>query len=163
MNGYPADNTFAKLSMIDLAGSERTKALGGRRGSRQIEGAAINKSLLALGNCITGLVRIQQKGTTLGDTAIVGMHIPYRDSKLTRVLRDSLLDTRCLILMIVTLNPNPSQYDETFNSLAFANKIKHLKVMTRERLNLYKPPKGHARVASNTRIETLKQANSALQ
>ena len=68
-------------------------------------------------------------------------HVPYRDSKLTRVLRDSLLDTRCLILMIVTLNPSTDSYDESFNSLAFANKIKSLKVMMQDRLNIYKPPK----------------------
>jgi len=67
------------------------------------------------------------------------MHIPYRDSKLTRVLRDSLLDPKCSILLIVTLNPLQTHYDETFNSLTFANKIKNLKVEKAKRLNIFKP------------------------
>lgn len=96
-------------------------------GSRKIEGAAINKSLFALGNCITGLSKLQNKTVSPNDLATL-THIPYRDSKLTRVLRDSLTDSKCRILIIVTLNPSIASFDETFNSLAFANKMKHLKV-----------------------------------
>ena len=56
------------------------------------------------------------------------VHIPYRDSKLTRVLKDSLCDLSSFILLIVTLNPQQEQFDDTFNSLTFANKIKKIKV-----------------------------------
>lgn len=55
------------------------------------------------------------------------------------MLRDSLLDPKCHILLIVTINPLQHQYDETFNSLVFANKIKNLKVEKASRLNLFKP------------------------
>ena len=55
------------------------------------------------------------------------------------MLRDSLLDPKCHILLIVTINPLQHMYDETFNSLVFANKIKNLKVEKASRLNLFKP------------------------
>jgi len=122
--------------MIDLAGSERVHYDTVKKGTRQIEGAAINKSLLALGNCITGLSRLQNR--QVGDPSVL-LHIPYRDSKLTRVLRDSLTDSKCRILIIVTLNPHPESFDETFNSLVFATKMKSLKVKFKDRISIYKP------------------------
>lgn len=70
---------YGKLSLIDLAGSERA-AVTQNRGDRMREGANINKSLLALGNCIN----------SLGENFKKGKHIPYRNSKLTRLLKDSL-------------------------------------------------------------------------
>lgn len=76
------ERNVAKLSMIDLAGSERGAATG-CTGMRFTEGANINKSLLALGNCIN----------SLADGA---KHVPYRDSKLTRLLKDSLGKLRTL-------------------------------------------------------------------
>lgn len=51
------------------------------------------------------------------------MHISYRDSKLTRVLKDSLTNPETYILMLVTVNPDPSFFDDTFNTLSFCNKI----------------------------------------
>ena len=110
--------------MIDLAGSERIFShKDAFEISRQKEGAAINKSLLSLGNCIAGLASYQ-----VHSKPMIPAYIPYRDSKLTRVLKDSLVDPKCAILLIVTLNPSVSQYDDTFNSLTFANKIKKIKV-----------------------------------
>ncbi|QEL62215.1 hypothetical protein CJJ09_004388 [Candidozyma auris] len=72
------EHTFATLSIIDLAGSERAAATK-NRGARLNEGANINKSLLALGNCINALCDPRRKN-----------HVPYRDSKLTRLLKFSL-------------------------------------------------------------------------
>jgi kinesin family member 18/19 len=71
--------TTSKLCLVDLAGSERA-AVTENRGIRLQEGANINRSLLALGNCIN----------ILGDTSKKGAFVPYRDSKLTRLLKDSL-------------------------------------------------------------------------
>lgn len=76
--------TMATLSIIDLAGSERAAATT-NMGQRMVEGANINKSLLALGNCINALC---ENGGAL-------RHIPYRNSKLTRLLKFSLASTYC--------------------------------------------------------------------
>jgi len=77
-SGVKAKAIFGKLSLIDLAGSERGTATQ-NRGIRLREGAKINRSLLALANCINALGKKSK-----------GRYIPYRDSKLTRLLRDSL-------------------------------------------------------------------------
>jgi kinesin family protein 18/19 len=79
-----------KLSLIDLAGSERASNTK-NRGIRLIEGANINRSLLALGNCINALVEMHK--------GVGKIHIPYRDSKLTRLLKDSL-GGNCRTVMI---------------------------------------------------------------
>ena len=71
--------TTAKFNFVDLAGSERLKRTGAT-GDRAKEGIDINSGLLALGNVISAL----------GDVAKRGSHVPYRDSKLTRILQDSL-------------------------------------------------------------------------
>ncbi len=70
---------MSKLCLIDLAGSERA-AVSDNKGIRMMEGANINRSLLALGNCIN----------ILSDPKKKGAFVPYRDSKLTRLLKDSL-------------------------------------------------------------------------
>jgi kinesin family member 18/19 len=76
--GLDAEIKIGKLSLIDLAGSERASATQ-NRGMRLIEGANINRSLLTLGNCINALCEANEKGTK--------PYIPYRDSKLTRLLK----------------------------------------------------------------------------
>ena len=84
--GAVEEVTVGKLSLVDLAGSERG-ANTNNRGMRMIEGANINKSLLALGNCITILSEQSDKGRT--------NFVPYRDSKLTRLLKvPSLINER---------------------------------------------------------------------
>ena len=95
----------AKLNMIDLAGSERQSRTD-NKGMRLTEGANINRSLLALGNCINALA----------DRAKKASHVPYRDSKLTRLLKDSL-GGNCLTTMIANVSPSFDQFDETLNSL----------------------------------------------
>jgi len=104
-----------KLSMIDLAGSERASVTK-NRGMRLIEGANINRSLLALGNCINALGK---KGGN-------GAYIPYRDSKLTRLLKDSL-GGNCRTVMITCVSPASRTFEETINSLKYANRAKNIK------------------------------------
>ncbi|ONH69479.1 Kinesin-like protein KIP3 [Cyberlindnera fabianii] len=108
------DHTFATLSIIDLAGSERAAATR-NRGGRLQEGANINKSLLALGNCINALCDARRRN-----------HVPYRDSKLTRLLKFSL-GGNCKTVMIVCISPSSLHYDETLNTLKYANRAKEIK------------------------------------
>ncbi|KAI5643753.1 kinesin motor domain-containing protein [Phthorimaea operculella] len=102
---------IVKLSMIDLAGSERASATG-CVGDRFKEGANINRSLLSLANCINKL-------------ADGSSYIPYRDSKLTRLLKDSL-GGNCKTVMIANVSPSSASYEDTYNTLKYAaraNKI----------------------------------------
>ncbi|KAK6465723.1 P-loop containing nucleoside triphosphate hydrolase protein [Scheffersomyces coipomensis] len=108
------EHTFATLSIIDLAGSERAAATK-NRGIRLNEGANINKSLLALGNCINALCDPRRRN-----------HVPYRDSKLTRLLKFSL-GGNCKTVMIVCVSPSSQHYDETLNTLKYANRAKEIK------------------------------------
>lgn len=112
-----SDHTFATLSIIDLAGSERA-ATTKNRGDRLYEGANINRSLLALGNCINALC--------VSDGTRRTCHIPYRDSKLTRLLKFSL-GGNCKTVMIVCISPSSTHYDETLNTLKYANRAKEIK------------------------------------
>jgi len=92
-----------------------------------------------LGNCITALVNMQKFE---GNKVMLQRHIPYRESKLTRVLKDTLVDPLSHILLIINLHPSASYYDETFNSLAFADKIKKIKpelLSETEKPFFYKP------------------------
>ena len=106
-----------KLSMIDLAGSERAASTQ-NRGIRMVEGANINRSLLALGNCINKLSDQMVKGLRL--------YIPYRDSKLTRLLKDSL-GGNCQTVMIANISPSNATYEDTHNTLKYANRAKNIK------------------------------------
>lgn len=101
-----------KLNLVDLAGSERqakTKATG----DRLKEATKINLSLSALGNVISALVDGKAK------------HIPYRDSKLTRLLQDSL-GGNTKTLMVACLSPADNNYDETLSTLRYANRAKNI-------------------------------------
>lgn len=106
--------TKSVLSIIDLAGSERASATK-NKGARLREGANINKSLLALGNCINALCDPRRS-----------KHIPFRDSKLTRLLKFSL-GGNCKTVMIVCVSPSSRHYEETLNALKFANRAKEIK------------------------------------
>jgi kinesin family protein 3/17 len=108
------DHFYAgKLHLVDLAGSERQSKTGAT-GERLKEATKINLSLSALGNCISALVDGKSK------------HIPYRDSKLTRLLQDSL-GGNSKTLMIATLSPASYNYDETLSTLRYANRAKNIK------------------------------------
>ncbi|GAA5995081.1 uncharacterized protein JCM10292_004526 [Rhodotorula paludigena] len=112
--GLTDTSTSACLSVIDLAGSERASVTK-NRGERLNEGANINRSLLALGNCINALCDPRKRG-----------HVPYRDSKLTRLLKQSL-GGNCKTVMIVCVSPSSAHYDETHNTLQYANRAKEIK------------------------------------
>jgi kinesin family protein 4/21/27 len=98
-----------------LAGSERVKKTGAT-GSTLKEGININKSLLALGNVISALTDETKKAG----------HIPYRDSKLTRILQDSL-GGNSRTSMIACCSPAESNYDETLNTLIYASRAREIK------------------------------------
>lgn len=107
---------IAKLFMIDLAGSERASQTQ-NKGKRLIEGAHINRSLLALGNCINALTEKGGKST----------YVNYRDSKLTRLLKDSL-GGNCKTVMIAHVSPASLSFEESRNTLAYADRAKSIKV-----------------------------------
>ncbi|XP_029630797.1 kinesin-like protein KIF3C isoform X2 [Salmo trutta] len=101
-----------RLNLVDLAGSER-QAKTGVHGERLKEAAKINLSLSALGNVISALAD--------GRSA----HVPYRDSKLTRLLQDSL-GGNAKTVMVATLGPAPQHYEETLTTLRYANRAKNI-------------------------------------
>lgn len=105
-------STSATLSIIDLAGSEKASV---NRGQRMKEGANINKSLLALSGCISALCQRPVRG--------VRVHVPYRDSKLTRLLKFSL-GGNCRTVMINCISPSSKDIEETNNTLLWADKAK---------------------------------------
>lgn len=100
--------------MLDLAGSERASNTQ-NRGIRLREGANINRSLLALGNVINAL-----------GSARKGSYIPYRDSKLTRLLKDSL-GGNCRTVMIAAISPAARSFEESLNTLKYADRAKKIK------------------------------------
>ncbi|CAF3279197.1 unnamed protein product [Rotaria socialis] len=102
-----------KLNLVDLAGSERQSKTHAE-GERLREATRINLSLSALGNVISALVDSHSK------------HIPYRDSKLTRLLQDSL-GGNTKTLMIAAISPAHDNYEETLSTLRYANRAKNIK------------------------------------
>ncbi|XP_050691538.1 kinesin-like protein KIF19 isoform X3 [Eriocheir sinensis] len=101
-----------RLFMIDLAGSERAKQTQ-NRGKRLQEGAHINRSLLALGNCINALAEGQAK------------FVNFRDSKLTRLLKDAL-SGNCRTVMVAHVSPANNHREETRNTLVYADRAKNI-------------------------------------
>ena len=126
-SGIDYEIKYSKLSLVDLAGSERASATQ-NRGIRLIEGANINRSLLTLGNCINALCDAVAKG-------IKKPYVPYRDSKLTRLLKDSL-GGNARTVMIANVSPSINTFDDTYNTLKYANRAKNIKtVVSRNVLN----------------------------
>ncbi|CAA0840685.1 Kinesin-like protein FRA1 [Striga hermonthica] len=107
----------AKLHLVDLAGSERAKRTGSD-GLRFKEGVHINKGLLALGNVISALGDEKKKKE--------GVHVPYRDSKLTRLLQDSL-GGNSRTVMIACISPADINAEETLNTLKYANRARNIR------------------------------------
>lgn len=105
----------AKFHFVDLAGSERLKRTGAT-GERAKEGISINCGLLALGNVISAL----------GDKSKKALHVPYRDSKLTRLLQDSL-GGNSQTVMIACISPSDRDFMETLNTLKYANRARNIK------------------------------------
>ncbi|XP_012588132.1 PREDICTED: kinesin-like protein KIF7 [Condylura cristata] len=105
----------SKFHFVDLAGSERVLKTGST-GERLKESIQINSSLLALGNVISAL----------GDPQRRGSHIPYRDSKITRILKDSL-GGNAKTVMIACVSPSASDFDETLNTLNYASRAQNIR------------------------------------
>ncbi|XP_012258571.2 kinesin-like protein KIF21A isoform X3 [Athalia rosae] len=105
----------AKFHFVDLAGSERLKRTGAT-GDRAKEGISINCGLLALGNVISAL----------GDKTKKVLHVPYRDSKLTRLLQDSL-GGNSQTVMIACVSPSDRDFMETLSTLKYANRARNIK------------------------------------
>ncbi|XP_067142044.1 kinesin-like protein KIF18A isoform X1 [Centruroides vittatus] len=113
---------IAKMSLVDLAGSEKAKvALGAA--ARLREGANINRSLLALGSCINALADRKQNKN----------HIPYRNSKLTRILKDSL-GGNCKTVMIAAISSTTESYDDTYNTLKYADRAKNIRLNLKQNI-----------------------------
>jgi hypothetical protein len=108
----------SKFHLVDLAGSERNKRTG-TVGGRFKESVAINGGLLALGNVISALGD-EKKRRRIG-------HVPYRESKLTRILQDSL-GGNANTVMIACVSPADSSFEETLNALKYANRARNIKV-----------------------------------
>ncbi|XP_036400407.1 kinesin-like protein kif7 [Megalops cyprinoides] len=104
----------SKFHFVDLAGSERILKTG-NTGERLKESIQINSGLLALGNVIGAL----------GDPKRKGSHIPYRDSKITRILKDSL-GGNAKTLMIACISPSSSDFDESLNTLNYAKRARNI-------------------------------------
>ena len=105
------DIIYSKFLVVDLAGSEKSMD----RGRRREEGVNINKSLFTLGNCLN----------ILSEKSNTGKFVPYRDSKLTRILKDSL-GGNILTVMLACISPCSSTYDETLSTLNYAFKAKKI-------------------------------------
>ncbi|OBA22139.1 kinesin-domain-containing protein [Metschnikowia bicuspidata var. bicuspidata NRRL YB-4993] len=135
------EHTHATLSVIDLAGSERAAATK-NRGPRLNEGANINKSLLALGNCINALCDPGRRN-----------HVPYRDLKLTRLLKFSL-GGNCKTVMIVCVSPLSQHYDETWNTLKYADRAKQIKTkLVRNRHSLDRHVGSYLKMITEQKLE----------
>ena len=117
----------SKLHFVDLAGSERQKSTGAE-GSRLKEATNINKSLTILGQVISALVDISSGKKR---------HVPYRDSKLTLILKDSL-GGNSRTFMIAAISAASSSYSETLSTLKFAERAKQIrnKVTIENKINL---------------------------
>ncbi|KAK9671788.1 hypothetical protein RND81_12G055000 [Saponaria officinalis] len=111
-NDFKSGKVIGKISFIDLAGSERGADTTDNDRQTRIEGAEINKSLLALKECIRALDNDQ-------------LHIPFRGSKLTEVLRDSFVGNSKTV-MISCISPNSNSCEHTLNTLRYADRVKSL-------------------------------------
>ncbi|TMW63218.1 hypothetical protein Poli38472_002159 [Pythium oligandrum] len=151
-----------KLSLIDLAGSERASSTQ-NRGMRLTEGANINKSLLALANCINSLSAQNRRlggssydspeGAKRGNSGKA--KVQYRDSKLTHLLKNSL-EGECRLVMIANVNPSHACFDESHNTLKYANRAKNIKI--RPKMNVVT-----AEMSYQQRIEKLEKENVHLR
>ena len=106
---------ISRVNLIDLAGSERAGKTN-NRGERLQEGANINRSLLALANCINALAQ----GSTRKNAK-------YRDSKLTHLLKSSL-EGQCKLIIIANINPSDQMFEDSHNTLKYANRAKCMKI-----------------------------------
>eukprot|EP00940_MAST-03C_sp_MAST-3C-sp2_P001461 g1461.t1 len=124
---------YGTLSLIDLAGSERARATS-NRGDRLKEGANINRSLLALANCINTLAT---NGTRGENRRLV--RVKYRDSKLTHLLKSSL-EGNCRLVMLTCVGPAHTTFEESHNTLKYASRARNIKVRPVAQVTPVMPP-----------------------
>eukprot|EP00210_Caulerpa_lentillifera_P008327 g7943.t2 len=117
-SGSSNGRTLSFLNLIDLAGSESARAAASK--GHRVEGSFINKSLLTLGTVIHKLSEAKGKKN----------HIPFRDSKLTRLLQSSLSGSGAKMAVICCVTPTSSQAEETHNTLKFASRAKKIEIKT---------------------------------
>jgi hypothetical protein len=117
--GKPLNRKVSNINLVDLAGSERAGKTGAT-GERLAEGSSINKSLSTLGKVITTLAR--KASGQLGKNEV----IPYRESKLTRILQNAL-GGNSKTTMIAAISPALFNFDETFSTLRYADAVKSIK------------------------------------
>ncbi|KAI6218343.1 Kinesin-like protein [Aphelenchoides fujianensis] len=110
---YKDDQVHGKFSLIDLAGNERGADTTASNKQTCREGGEINKSLLALKECLRAMGKNQE-------------HVPFRGSKLTLVLRDSFIGRNAKTCMIATISPGLSSTENTLNTLRYAKRAKEL-------------------------------------
>lgn len=122
--------TESKLSLIDLAGSERASRTG-NTGLRQQEGANINKSLLALSNCINALA----ENCSLPSGSPKRTNVKFRDSKLTHLLKSSL-EGNSYLIMLANISPSDLTYEDSLKTLSYAKRAKVIMVNPTVRANL---------------------------
>ncbi|KAI9362947.1 P-loop containing nucleoside triphosphate hydrolase protein [Zopfochytrium polystomum] len=106
------------LSLVDLAGSERAADAGSVGQKTRNEGANINRSLLALKECIRALQKLEWSSGRPAD------HVPFRGSKLTQILRDSFIGKNSQTAMIATISPGCGSAEHTLNTLRYASRVK---------------------------------------
>lgn len=141
----------SKMSLIDLAGSERASNAYKtyRSNSLHREGGNINKSLLSLGNCIHALTSNKKD-----------VYVPYRSSKLTMILRDSL-GGNCKTLMIATISPSANQYEETHNTLIYAERAQGIQLFAQKNnITVGVQPRDYKRIIENMTREKAKLLNT---
>ncbi|RKP21684.1 kinesin-domain-containing protein, partial [Rozella allomycis CSF55] len=140
----------AKLTLIDLAGSERASVTQNKT-ERFREGANINRSLLALGN----EMKLKRKGNCINALCSPrkGHHIPYRDSKLTRLLKYSL-GGNCRTVMIAAVSPSIVHFEDTYNTLVYANRAKNIKTnVERNTVSVNYHIRQYTQIISDLRLE----------
>ncbi|KAI7730932.1 hypothetical protein M8C21_032489 [Ambrosia artemisiifolia] len=157
----------AKFHLVDLAGSERAKRAGSE-GLRLKEGIQINKGLLALGNVISALGDEKKRKD--------GAHIPYRDSKLTRLLQ-AALGGNCKTVMIACVSPADYNAEETLNTLKYANRARNIQNKAsvqkevfpadthklRQQLRLLQAELAHRKEAELVELQDLKRKIGSLE
>jgi hypothetical protein len=126
---FSCENSDAKLVIVDLAGSERGADRGckNQSPSTRIEGSEINKSLLALKECIRA---IDQDAS----------HLPFRQSKLTQVLKDAFVGKGSMTTMIATISPTGNCYENSLNTLRYADRVKELSGGEKENNHFFPSP-----------------------
>ncbi|XP_006832476.1 PREDICTED: kinesin-like protein KIF2B-like [Chrysochloris asiatica] len=135
------EELHGKLSLVDLAGNERGADTAKTNRKRQLEGAEINKSLLALKECIRALGQNRP-------------HTPFRASKLTQVLRDSFIGQNSSTCMIATISPGMASCENTLNTLKYANRVKELTLNVRSHYHSFYPVRSEAPKMLDKHIST---------